>query len=152
TFSGNAIFQTSKLIPALQYKTGDVYSQDKMDATLAKLKDIYGEQGYIRVQINPSFKQDADHGVVAVNFEITEGEVVYVEHISVEGNTHTKDFVIRREIQLKEGEPFSSTKARRSVERLYNLGFLDNVDIDVQQPEAPNKADVIFTVQEGKPG
>jgi outer membrane protein insertion porin family len=152
SFSGNAIFQTSKLVPALQYKKGEVYSQDKMDATLARLKDVYGEQGYIRVQVNPTFKQDTDHGIVDPDFEVTEGEVVYVDHIGVEGNTHTKEFVIRREIQLKEGDAFSSVKARKSVERLYNLGFLDNVDIDVQQPNAPNKADVIFTVQEGKPG
>src|SRR5439155_20360955 len=54
--------------------------------------------------------------------------------------------------KLKEGDPFSSVLARKSVERLYNLGFLDNVDIDVQQPNSPNKADVIFTVTEGKPG
>ena len=53
---------------------------------------------------------------------------------------------------MKEGEPFSSVLARKSVERLYNLGFLDNVDVDVQQPNSPNKADVIFTVTEGKPG
>jgi len=75
-----------------------------------------------------------------------------VDHIGVEGNTHTKDFVIRREIQLKEGDPFSSVKARKSVEKLYNLGFLDNVDVDVQQPNTPERADVIFTVTEGKPG
>ena len=151
-FSGNAIFQTKKLEAALQYKQGEVFSQDKLDATLAKLKDVYGEQGYIRVQMNPSFKQDIPKGIVDIAFDITEGEVVYVDHIGVEGNVHTKEYVIRREIQLKEGDPFSSVKARRSVERLYNLGFLDNVDIDVQQPDAPNKADVIFTVQEGKPG
>jgi len=151
-FSNNAIFPSEKLLPAIQYKPGDIFTQDKLDATVSKLQDIYGTQGYIRVQVKPDFTQDAAKGIVDINYQITEGEVVYVDHIGIEGNTHTKDYVIRREIKLKEGEPFNSVLARKSVERLYNLGFLDNVDVDVQQPNAPNKADVIFTVTEGKPG
>lgn len=151
-FSGNAIFGTERLLPAMQFKKGEIYNQEKLDASVAKLQDIYGAQGYIRVQIKPDFKQEESSHTVEVDFAINEGEVVYVDHIGVEGNTHTKDFVIRREIQLKEGDPFSSVKARKSVERLYNLGFLDNVDVDIQQPNSPNKADVIFTVTEGKPG
>jgi len=151
-FSGNAIFPSEKLLPAIQYKPGELFNQEKMDGTVSKLQDIYGAQGYIRVQVKPDFAQDLTKGIVDTEFKITEGEVVYVDHIGIEGNTHTKDFVIRREIKLKEGEPFSSVQARKSVERLYNLGFLDNVDVDVQQPNSPNKADVIFTVAEGKPG
>ncbi|MFA5974779.1 MAG: outer membrane protein assembly factor BamA [Elusimicrobiota bacterium] len=151
-FSGNLIFQNDKLQPAVQFKPGEIFNQDKMDSAIAKLQDVYGAQGYIRVQVKPEFAQDAAKGIVDTEFQMTEGEVVYVDHIGVEGNVHTKDFVIRREVQLKEGEPFSSVKARKSVERLYNLGFLDNVDVDVQQPSSPNKADVIFTVTEGKPG
>ena len=152
TFSGNAIFPADKLRPAIQFKAGEIYNQEKMDATVSRLQDIYGAQGYIRVQIKPDFHQDIAKGIVDTNFLITEGEVVYVDHIGIEGNTHTKDYVIRREIKLKEGEPFNSVLARKSVERLYNLGFLDNVDVDVQQPTSPTKADVIFTVTEGKPG
>lgn len=152
TFSGNAIFPNDKLIPGIQFKTGEIFNQEKLDATISKLQDIYGAQGYIRVQIKPAFNQDLTKGIVDIDFHITEGEVVYVDHIGIEGNTHTKDYVIRREIKLKEGEPFNSVLARKSVERLYNLGFLDNVDVDVQQPESPSKADVIFTVTEGKPG
>lgn len=151
-FAGNAIFPSDKLTPAMQFKEGDLFSQSKLDESISKLQDIYGAQGYIRVQIKPDFAQDTTKGVVDITFHIDEGEVVYVDHIGVEGNTHTKEYVIRREIQLREGEPFSSVKARKSVERLYNLGFLDNVDVDVQQPVSPSKADVIYTVTEGKPG
>jgi len=151
-FVGNAIFPSQKLTPAIQFKAGEIFNQGKLDESIAKLQDIYGAQGYIRVQIKPNFTQDPIKGIVDIEFHIDEGEVVYVDHIAVEGNTHTKEFVIRREILLKEGEPFSSVKARKSVERLYNLGFLDNVDVDVQQPNSPAKADVIYTVTEGKPG
>jgi outer membrane protein insertion porin family len=151
-FTGNAIFPSDKLSPAMQFKATEKFNQEKLDQSVAKLQDIYGAQGYIRVQIKPDFQQDLAQGIVDIDFHIDEGEVVYVDHVAVEGNTHTKEYVIRREILLKEGEPFSSVKARRSVERLYNLGFLDNVDVDVQQPVSANKADVIYTVTEGKPG
>jgi outer membrane protein insertion porin family len=151
-FTNNAIFPSERLRPAIQFKAGDTFSQEKLDESMGKLQDTYGAQGYIRVQIKPDFMQDPAKGIVDINFHIDEGEVVYVDHVAVEGNTHTKEYVIRREIQLKEGEPFSSVKARKSVERLYNLGFLDNVDVDVQQPVSPTKADVIYTVTEGKPG
>lgn len=152
SFTGNAIFQSAQLLPSVAYKPGDIYSQKAMDATLARLSDRYGELGYIRVQVTPDFQQHLSSSVVDVNYLIREGEVVYVNRIGIEGNVATKDFVIRREIRLKEGDPFSSVKARKSVERLYNLGFLDNVDVDVQQPDSPNKADIVFTVTEGKPG
>src|SRR5207302_2027303 len=89
-FSGNAIFPAMKLEPAIQYKPGEIYNQEKMDATVAKLQDIYGAQGYIRVQVKPDFTQDPAKGVVATDFHITEGEVVFVDHIGIEGNTHTK--------------------------------------------------------------
>jgi outer membrane protein insertion porin family len=151
-FSGNVIFATDKLDSAIQYKPGDIYSQEKVDQTISKLQDTYGAQGYIRVLVTPEYSQDVSSGTTDIAYKIAEGDVVYVDHIGVEGNTHTKDFVIRREIKLKEGDPFSSVLARKSVERLYNLGFLDNVDVDVQQPASPTKADVIFTVTEGKPG
>src|SRR4029453_11046387 len=130
----------------------EVFNQEKLDASIARLQDIYGAQGYIRVQIKPDFAQDMEKGITDIAFKIDEGEVVYVDHVAVEGNTHTKEYVIRREILLKEGEPFSSVKARKRVEGLYTPGFLDNVDVDVQQPASPEKADVIYTVTEGKPG
>jgi outer membrane protein insertion porin family len=60
--------------------------------------------------------------------------------------------VIRREILLKEGDVFSAGKVRRSVEKIYNLGFLDDVQVDVQQPRSPTEADIVFNVVEGKPG
>lgn len=151
-FTGNAIFEKKRLFTQVAYKPGDIYSQEKMDGTEARLRDLYGELGYIRTRIEHEFTEDKSSGTVNIRFSISEGEVVYVEHIGIEGNTHTKEFVLRREIKLKPGEPFSSVLARKSVERLYNLGFLDNVDIDVQQPNSPRQADVIFTVTEGKPG
>jgi len=52
---------------------------------------------------NPIFTQDTVNGIVDTEYKLTEGEVVYVDHIGIEGNTHTKDYVIRREVKLKEG-------------------------------------------------
>ncbi|MBI3292079.1 MAG: outer membrane protein assembly factor BamA [Elusimicrobia bacterium] len=152
TFHGHTIFATQDLIKTLQFEEGDIFNKERLDATLAKLQEMYGEKGYLRVQVKPEFKQDLAEGAVDVDFQIDEGNVVFVDRIFVDGNTHTKTYVLRREILLKEGQVFNWSSARRSVEKLYNLGFLDNVDVDIQQPSGPQRADVVFTVTEGKPG
>lgn len=151
-FHGHTIFATPDLFNTLQFKDGDIFNKERLDATLAKLQEMYGEKGYIRVQIKPEFKQDLAQGAVDIDVQIDEGNVVFVDRIFIDGNTHTKTYVLRRELLLKEGKVFNWNLARRSVEKLYNLGFLDNVDVDIQQPSSPQRADVVFNVTEGKPG
>lgn len=151
TFTGDAIFAPAKLMPAIQYKAGDLYNQEKVDATVKILNDSYGAQGYIQVKINPTLKPEAAKGVMDIEFQITEGDVIYIDHIGVEGLKRTHENVVRREIQIKEGQPFSSILARQTIERLNNLGFLDNVTMDVVPSTAPDKANVIYNVVDGKP-
>jgi outer membrane protein insertion porin family len=151
-FSGHALFSSDALAKTVRWQPGQTYNEKKLNQTIEALKDLYGSRGYIRLQIEPRFTPVDGSSVTNVTFHLTEGDVVIVDHIAVEGQQATKSFVLRREIQLKEGEPFSSVAARRSVERLYNLGFLDQVEVDLQQPNTPQKADVIFNVHEGQPG
>jgi outer membrane protein insertion porin family len=152
TFTGNALFPSPTLAKAIQYKTGDLFNQDKLDKTLKILQDSYGAQGYLRLVIKPTIVPNPARGLADIQFQITEGGVVYVDKVSIEGLTRTKEYVIRREIKLKEGQPFNSVLARQGVDRLNNLGFLDKVDMDLQSPNDPDKVDVIYSVADGRPG
>jgi outer membrane protein insertion porin family len=152
TFEGNVLFPNPTLTKAIQYKAGDLFNQDKLDKTLKILQDSYGAQGYLRLVIKPTIVPNIARGLADVQFQITEGGVVYVDKIGIEGLTRTKEYVIRREIKLKEGQPFNSVSARQSVDRLNNLGFLDKVDMDLQSPGDPDKVDVIYSVVDGRPG
>jgi outer membrane protein insertion porin family len=77
---------------------------------------------------------------------------MYVGNVYIEGLTFTKEYVIRREILLKEGEPFRADRLRRSIERLYNLGFLDGVEPRLSPTNEYNVADLLLNITEGKPG
>jgi outer membrane protein insertion porin family len=152
TFTGNAVLPLATLSKAIKYKTGEMFSQDKLDATEFALKDAYGSQGFIRLDLKTKLSTDVSTGTADVEFQISEGDVVYVDHIEIVGLTRTKEYVIRREIKLKEGEPFNTVMTRKSVEKISNLGFVDNVNVDLREPVSPTKADVIFDVADGKPG
>jgi outer membrane protein insertion porin family len=154
-FAGGTLFTSTELTKAVTLVPGRLYRQDKMDESLHNLQDLYADKGYLRAEIEPRpSTQDVSEGAGRVDylFSIVESSVVYVDRVYVDGNTTTKDRVILREVLLKEGDVFAAGKVRRSVERLYNLGFLDEVQVDVQQPRSPDRADLVFNVTEGKPG
>jgi outer membrane protein insertion porin family len=152
TFSGNVLFPDTTLVKAIRYKTGDLFNQDKVDQTLNLVRDSYGAQGYIRLVITPNVVPNIAKGTADIQFQITEGNVVYVDKIGIEGLTRTKEYVVRREIKIKEGQPYNSVLARQSIDRLNNLGFLDNVNMDLQSPGDPTKVDVTYSVVDGRPG
>ena len=74
--------------------------------------------------------------------------MAYVERIDVDGNTKTNENVIRRELVLKESEPFDSSKMKRSRERLYNLGFFEDVSYDTLPGAKEGRQIVVFKVKE----
>ncbi|MBD3271981.1 MAG: outer membrane protein assembly factor BamA [Elusimicrobia bacterium] len=152
TFEGNEIFELDELRKTVSLKKDKIFKQEKLDETLQEIQGLYADKGYLRMRIKTSQITDEEKGIVDFNFSIIEDGLVYVDRIYVEGNTYTKEHVIRREIILKEGEAFSARKVRRSMEKIMNLGFLDDVQIDIQQPEDMDRADVVFEVREGKPG
>jgi outer membrane protein insertion porin family len=151
SFTGNVLFPSATLMKSIQYKTGKPFKQDKLNNTLKILQDSYGAQGHLRVNIQPNIVPNIAQGTADIQFQITEGDVVYVDKIGIDGLTRTKEYVIRREIKIKEGQPFNSVAARQTVDRLNNLGFLDKVDMDLQSPGDPDKVDVTYSVVDGRP-
>ncbi|MFH1379267.1 MAG: outer membrane protein assembly factor BamA [bacterium] len=152
SFEDYTVYTPKELSKTVKLKTNKIFQQEKLDETLQEIQGLYADKGYLRMKINTQQVTDEEMGVVNFIFRLSEGDVVYVDRIYIEGNTYTKEKVIRREIVLKEQEPFSAIKVRRSMEKIMNLGFLDDVQIDIQQPEAIDRADIVFEVKEGKPG
>ncbi|MBL0350811.1 MAG: outer membrane protein assembly factor BamA [Elusimicrobia bacterium] len=154
-FAGATLYKDAELAKAVALRSGKLYEQSRMNESLRSLQDLYADKGYLRAEIDPqtvTHPVDDSQGTVDVTFAIVESSVVYVDRVYVDGNTYTKENVVRREVLLKPGDVFSAGKMRRSVERIYNLGFLDDVQVDIQQPRSPSLADVVFSVKEGKPG
>ena len=153
TFSGYLVFTSSSLTKTLEYRTGRIFNQEKFDETIRGVQELYADVGRLRARITPvkTFNPKTDR--MDVRFEILEGPVSYIDHVDVEGNKATKTHVIKREIVIKPGDRFSAARVRKSREKILNLGFMDDVNVDLQPaPSDPDKVDLTFDVAEGKPG
>jgi outer membrane protein insertion porin family len=152
TFEGNSVLRSTDLARALDYRPGKVYSQERFDNSIRAIQELYADKGRLRAKVVPAKTMNEATGLLDIRFEVEEGRVVYIDHIDIEGNKATKTYVLRREILVQEGQIFSISKIRKSQERIMNLGFIDDVNLDIQSPVDPDRTDLTFDVLEGKPG
>jgi len=154
SFTGNTEYSDDQLRKQVKLRSGKLYEEEKFQETVQGIRDLYLEKGFLQADIQPVPKLHLEENTVDFNFDITEASAIYVDRIYVDGNAYTKSHVILREVLLKPGDVFSVSRLRRSQERIFNLGFIDDVQPDVQQPFGPtsDKVDLVFNVVEGKPG
>jgi outer membrane protein insertion porin family len=153
TMTGYIIFKSSEVYKAVDYRRGAVFSQEKFEETIRGVQELYADVGRLRARVNPVKTYNPKTDQMDVRFEIVEGPISYVDHVDVDGNKATKTFVIKREVVVKPGDRFSAARVRKSREKIMNLGFMDDVDVDLQpSPVDPDKVDLTFDVTEGKPG
>ena len=137
----------------LTEKKGDWYNAQKIETTVDTLQETAGLLGYAFADIRPQFNRDKDKREMNITFAIAEAPRVYVERISINGNTRTKDQVIRREFRLAEGDAFNTLKVKRSRDRLQGLGFFqDKLEIEQKPGSAPDKVILEANVQEKSTG
>ena len=151
-FSGNKIFSKEKLYSVLGMKENSPYNPLIIEKEAQKIEGLYSDSGYITTRVwgVPSINREKRE--VVVRYEIEEGPKIYIHLIKIRGNVRTKDKVIRREIIVKPGEPFSGEKIKRSRENIYNLGYFKDVKVETSPTEIPGYHDLIFEVEEKKTG
>jgi outer membrane protein insertion porin family len=172
-FTGNVIYTKDQLRVYRNFKVirmteGSVYSPHAwapegkepdenlptLDNDIKRLRDLYGTRGYIEMQVTPQREANVESGKIDINYQIVENSQSYIQQIIIQGNNHTKDKVIRRELANAPGEIYDSVKAEQSKKRLENLGyFADNkVSIDPQDTTVPNRKNMVVTVEEKRTG
>ena len=149
---GNTIFSQEELKSLLTMRSGDTFTEEALHAEVASIQEYYFDRGYIMAKVKPDTLLNIDTDRVDVTYNIIEGEVCYVNKINIRGNTKTKDVVIRRELRINPGERYDGAKLKRSKERLYNLGFFEEITLDVEDTDVPNKKDMVVDVKETKTG
>ncbi len=152
TLTGAVLFPERELRRMIGLKPGAVYNTEAVQEDLRRIKEYYGDRGYINVEIAPEPQLDAATKRVNLTYRITEHELVYVNKITVEGNLQTQDVVARREMRIDPGARFDGAKIRKSIERLYNLGFFEEVNVDTQPTKQPDRQDLVVRVKEAKSG
>lgn len=132
---------------------GDWYNVEEIEATIDVFTDIIGAFGYAFVDVQPRISRDADSRSIDIIFDVQEGPRVFVERIDITGNVRTLDKVIRREFRLVEGDAFNTARLRRSRERLQNLGYFKEVEVDNVPSEVyPDRTVVTASVEEQSTG
>lgn len=152
TYEGNAAVDDKHMKKAIKVKKGDTFDQSKVYETMQGIYEAYSDKGYLHSMIDPQFNKGDKEGVVDINLSITENSVVYVGNIYVDGLVSTKEKVIRREILVKEGQVLAAGKVRRSIEKIYNLGFIEAAEPQILPTGSSDIMDIVFGITEGKPG
>jgi outer membrane protein insertion porin family len=130
---------TASLRRFLEVTSGSWYDGDAVERTAQALSDAANLRGFPFVDVQPQITRDVEGRRINLTFAINEAPRVFVERINIEGNTRTIDRVIRREFRLAEGDAFNAAQIRRSRERIRNLGFFSDVQIQNAQGSAPDR-------------
>lgn len=134
-------------------KSGEAFNKIKLELILFQIGDLYREKGYIRTQVVPDYVIEEESKLIHTKIYIThEPNPAVVEDIRVMGNKTTKEWFIKREILIKPGDIYNVKKVRRSMEKVYNLGFFSDVKFDYRQGSSPDRIILILKVKEKRTG
>jgi outer membrane protein insertion porin family len=140
----------SRLLPM---KAGDWYNAKLVEDTLTSLNESAGLFGYAFADVQPDYVRDKDKRTMSIVFNVGETPRVYVERIDINGNTITRDKVVRREFRIAEGDPFNSVRVKRSRDRIKSLGFFqDTLEVEQTQGSSPDRVILGVNLEEKPTG
>jgi outer membrane protein insertion porin family len=145
-------FDAESLRPSINIEEGDWYNADMVQENVEILTNELGDRQYAFVDVRPDLNKNRTERTIDLTFNISEAPPVFVERINVNGNSRTLDKVIRREMNVVEGDPFNRTKLAKSEQNIRNLNYFETVEVDVKKGSAPDKTVVDIDVQEKSTG
>lgn len=129
---------------------GDVYNATAVDKSVEGMTRELARRGYAFSDVRPHGDRNNTTHEIALNFTVDDAPKVYIERVDIVGNTRTRDYVIRREFDIGEGDPYNHSMIETAERRLNNLDFFKSVHISTRPGSSPDR--VIVTVQvEDKP-
>jgi len=152
TIKGNEVLSTEEIRKLIRIREGEVFNRGALRASVRAIVDRYSELGRARAEVDPDTVNDVQNLKVDVTLNITEGGPVYVERINITGNTKSSEKVLRRELRVAEGELFTFQKLVRSRQRLFNLGYFDEVNVTTEPGSTPDRMVVNIDVKERATG
>lgn len=151
--SGDLLEKPRKeLSSALKVKKGDNYNREAIIRDIDFLTQACNDEGYANADINPKIDTRENEQMVDVNYQINKGEQVYISHINIFGNNITRDKVIRRQLDVYEGDLYSSSKLRSSYAKLNRLRYFEEVDFQTEKGVNKSKMDINIRVKEKSTG
>jgi outer membrane protein insertion porin family len=131
---------------------GDVYNAEALEKSVEEMTIEAARQGYAFALVRPRADRDYQARRVNLVYTIDDGQRLYIEQINVRGNTRTRDYVIRREFDVAEGDPFNRALISRAERRLRNLGYFKEVKVTTEPGSSPDRVIIIVQVEEQSTG
>lgn len=145
-------FDENTLVPELAMEPGDWYNADRVQKTVDNFTDALAKRNFDFVTVRPDVQRNREQLTVDLSFQINETPKVFVERIDINGNVRTMDKVIRRKMELVEGDPFNRGKVAKSEKSIRDLDYFETVNVKTQQGSAPDKNVIDIEVSEKSTG
>lgn len=143
---------TAALRRLVKTKEGAVYSAEDVEDSLVAITESLAGDGFVFAEVTPRGDRDFQNRTISVVYSIDRGVRTYVQRIEIRGNSRTRDYVIRREFDLAEGDAFNQVMIQRAKRRLENLGFFEMVNISTQPGDQPDQVILVVDVVEKSTG
>ena len=137
---------------SLKLNSGNVYNADLVEKTVEAMTIEAAKHGYAFATVRPRGDRDFQRKIINLSFVVEEGTRAYIERINIHGNTRTRDYVIRREFDIGEGDAYNRALIDRAERRLKNLNFFKSVKITNEPGSAPDRVVVNVNVEEQSTG
>ena len=136
----------------MEIGSGEVYNGSDVEKSLVNMTNEVARRGHGFAQVRPVANRNPQTRTVDLSYVVEEGPRVYIERIEIRGNTRTRDYVIRREFDVGEGDPYNRVLVNRAERRLNNLGFFKSVKVSNEPGSAPDRVVVVVDVEDQSTG
>ncbi|MDT8437541.1 MAG: outer membrane protein assembly factor BamA [Wenzhouxiangellaceae bacterium] len=151
--TGDLVLREETLRAFVQVQPGQVFSRRRVEGTVEAITAVLANFGYAFANVNPVPRINREDNTATITFFVEPGKRVYVRRVEFQGNTKTKDEVLRREMRQFEGSWFSQAAVDRSRLRLQRIGYFENVNIETPAVEGTeDQIDIIVSVEERSTG
>lgn len=145
-------FDASSLRSLSRVTTGSLYNAEALEKSVEEMQMEASRRGYPFAVVRPRGDRNFEASTVSIVFLVDEGPRAYIERIEVRGNTRTRDYVIRREFELSEGDAYNRALIDRAERRLNNLDFFKSVKITSEPGSSADRLVVVVNLEEKSTG
>lgn len=133
-------------------ETGEWYDADQVQSDLDNMTDILGKQEYAFATVRPQMTRNRDTQTVDLTYRVEPTPKNFVESVNIAGNMRTMDKVVRREVEMVEGDAFNKTKLAKTEQNLRNLDYFEKVEVKPVAGSAPDQTQIDINVEEKSTG
>jgi outer membrane protein insertion porin family len=136
----------------VETRSGKVYNARDVEDTLINMSEHLASNGFAFAQVTPRGDRNFDNNTISITYTVDQGPRVYVERIEIRGNDRTRDYVIRREFDISEGDAFNQFVIQKAKKRLDALGYFSRVNISTVPGSEPDRVVLVVDVEDQATG